>query len=71
MSVSERLKYKIWCKTNPKVIKLGSKYAGTPRTKDWDISPVKASKFSEKFELGDLYFEIPLPEDILKPILND
>lgn len=68
MNSYERILY--WLFKKSKGVKLGSKYAGVPRTKERDLSSLYASKANLKWELASLYYTVPKPDDAAKQLIQ-
>jgi hypothetical protein len=68
MNSYERILYWLFKKT--KGVKLGSNYVGVPRTKERDISPVHASKAHQQWEIAELYYQVPKPNDHAKQLIQ-
>ena len=68
MNGYERMLY--WLFKKSKGIKLGSSYAGVPKTIDRDLSPHKSAKASPKWEIASLYYTLPKDDEVIKDIVN-
>lgn len=68
MTMKERIAYKIFKRVDNRPIWIGRNYA-VPFVRPRDVSRGNAAKASQKWELGDLYYDIDKHEAITRDLL--
>jgi myo-inositol-1-phosphate synthase len=66
MTMLERIKY---FRYKRGAVKMGSFYNGVPRAVDKDFSEDLSSKASQRWEVADVYYEVPKHEDVVKHMM--